>query len=151
MVAKRSELKLKYKKIEGRSDAGATLPHGRVGLTLLLFYSFAKSADEGGRTVRRILVPTFPPHKKKHERSEYIDLNWPLGQSGEGAVFVRFVLSGPSRLVHFSLHNLDYLEKQGGSCGGFEIIQRKLCKSKMIRRGEVSRAKVDKGGPGEVT
>lgn len=27
----------------------------------------------------------------------------------------------------------------------------KLCKSKMIRRGEVSRAKVDKGGPGEVT
>lgn len=73
------------------------------------------------------------------------------GQSGEGAVFVRFVLLCPSRLVRFSLHNLDYLEKQGGGCGGFEIIQRKLCKSKMIRRGEVSRAKVDKGGTGEVT
>lgn len=69
-------------------------------------------------------------------------------QSAEGAVFVRFVLIRPSRLVRFSLHNLDYLEKQGGSCGGFEIIQRKLCKSKMIRRGVVSRAKVDKGGTG---
>lgn len=69
-------------------------------------------------------------------------------QSAEGAVFVRFVLLCPSRLVRFSLHNLDYLEKQGGSCGGFEIIQRKLCKSKMIRRGVVSRAKVDKGGTG---
>ena len=69
-------------------------------------------------------------------------------QSGEGAVFVRFVLIRPSRFVRFSLHNLDYLEKQGGICGGFEIIQRKLCKSKMIKRGVVSRAKVDKGGTG---
>lgn len=92
-----------------------------------------------------------PASQKKYEQSEYIDLNWPLGQSGQGAVFVRFVLLCPSRLVHFSLHNLDYLEKQGGRCVGFEIIQRKLCKSKMIRRGEVSRAKVDKGGTGEVT
>ena len=89
-----------------------------------------------------------PASQKKYERSEYIDLNCPLGQSGWGAVFVRFVLIRPSRLVRFSLHNLDYLEKQGGSCGGFEIIQRKLCKSKMIRRGVVSRAKVDKGGTG---
>ena len=69
-------------------------------------------------------------------------------QSAERAVFVRFGLLCPSRFVRFSLHNLDYLEKQGGSCGGFEIIQRKLCKSKMIRRGVVSRAKVDKGGTG---
>ena len=86
--------------------------------------------------------------QKKYERSAYIDLNCSLEQSAEGAVFVRFVLLCPSRLVRFSLHNLDYLEKQGGSCGGFEIIQRKLCKSKMIRRGVVSRAKVDKGGTG---
>lgn len=49
---------------KGRSDAGATFPHGRVGLTLKLKDSFAKSADEGGRTVRRISVLTFPPHKK---------------------------------------------------------------------------------------
>lgn len=63
-VAQLSEYKLKYKKIIGRSDAGATIPHGRVGLTLLLKYSFAKSADEGGRTVRRISALAFPPHKK---------------------------------------------------------------------------------------
>lgn len=49
---------------KGRSDAGATIPHGRAGLTPKLKNSFAKSADEGGRTVRRISVPTFPPHKK---------------------------------------------------------------------------------------
>lgn len=136
---------------KGRSDAGATLPHGRAGLTPKLKNSFAKSADEVGRTVRWIFSVSVPTSQKKYERSEYIDLNWPLGQSAWSAVFVRFVLLCPSRLVRFSLHNLDYREKQGGSCGGFAIIQRKLCKSKMIRRGKVSRAKVDKGGTGEVT
>lgn len=89
-----------------------------------------------------------PASQKNHERSEYLDLNWPSGQNGEGAVFVRFVLLCPSRLVRFSLHNFDYREKQGGGCGGFAIMPSKLCKSKMIRRGEVSRAKVDKGGRG---
>lgn len=65
-------------------------------------------------------------------------------------------LSALSCLVRRALFILVYItwiisKSRVGSCGGFEIIQRKLCKSKMIRRGKVSRAKVDKGGTGEVT
>ena len=65
-------------------------------------------------------------------------------------------LSALSWLVRPALFILVYItwiiaKSREGSCGGFAIIQRKLCKSKMIRRGEVSRAKVDKGGTGEVT
>ena len=56
---------------KGRSDAGATIPHGRAGLTLKLKDSFAKSADEGGRTVMRISALAFPHHKKICERSEH--------------------------------------------------------------------------------
>ena len=49
---------------KGGATPGATIPHGRVGLTLKLKDSFSKSADEGGRTVRRISASACPPHKK---------------------------------------------------------------------------------------
>lgn len=49
---------------KGRSDAGATIPHGRAGLTPKLKNSFARSADEGGRNVSRISALAFPAHKK---------------------------------------------------------------------------------------
>lgn len=91
-----------------------------------------------------------PASQKKHERSEYIDLNWPLGQRGREAVFVRLPPSAFMQRCNFSLHNFVYPEKQGRGCGGFGINTKKLCKLKLSDAGRSEGSKVDKGGRGRL-